>query len=813
MADVEENQASEPISAEINLGPYERWIGGPGGQYKKNRRPFGDLALIGLAEFSEEEKPVAYEPLVSVLIENESGVEKKQPSKIVTAVASDLEHSRGLRIMPFALVPIEQTGQDINLATNVSLFSGTTLNSFSSLLAAGALEAAIRSTDAGAEGIGGARGPSGASDNDAKKAVSALDNSKKKRQAIQFTAGHPVPVARINQDFIPGAAPPKPRKLPACKKILEKDQPPRLVIVGVIDDGLPFAHRNFLGSDGETRVDYCWLQGSNVLGQGQTEDIDFDTSVAFGKELTGKTIQHLIKKHSNDEDDIYADPVSGAVTSDPDTARNIFQAYTHGAHVMEAAGGFVPDDEGFEERDAVRIVGVQLPRTSLQDTSGFGKEAFILSGVHYILDRAERIAKSLGKKDAIVLINISLGATGGPKNGKSLIERAIDEAVEAYGTDKSRLKHVKVFLPSGNNYASQIAAQATLSARNPTATVEWHLQPNDRTPNFVEFWFDAKSEDLETVASSISMTLTSPAGNEIKFSKRNADGRNWIISPLAIDAKSEQIGQMSLDRSAGRYRFMLVLAPTEYDDLSKAAPIAPAGTWSIKFTLEKVDTLNAVTLYGVIQRDEDPAGTGTGGRQSYFGTTPAAVEKDIYKTHDKQGRRIADENHKPSPGKFSISGNRTINGWATKGDATSNPASRECVAGFTGKMNSHGELIVAEPATYSASGTRDGSEPKVDSSALSNRSNVLSGINGSGTRSGSTQVLIGTSAAAPSRLRRYLMDVRYPTSVPTTHQVQAAPIPKPRLGAVSLRGRKKIASVASASVAKAKSSLTQKPKV
>jgi len=582
---------------------------------------------------------------------------------------------------------------------------------------------------------------------------------------IQIRFGHPVPVTRINHEFDPGKTKvPAPRELAACKEKLRENDDLALVIVGVIDDGLPFAHENFFESDAgsstsrTTRIDYCWLQGSDSRSANALTIAD-DKAVAFGKELTGAAIDKLIVKHGADEDDIYADQTSGAMTSDPDTARNIFQAYTHGAHVMETACGFKPEDEGYDDRDAVRIVGVQLPRTALQDTSGFGKEPFILSAVHYILDRASRIAAKvkaedgLKDRDVVVLINLSLGITGGPKNGKSLIERTLDDTIEAFVRD-STFREVKIFLPSGNNYASQMATEVDLNSTNRAANVEWHIQPNDRTPSFVEFWFDSES-DISQVANFLSLSLVSPNGTEINFPKGNVQAGRWIIEPIKLG--ETVIGQMSLDRSADRYRFMIILAPTEYDqgDVDQALPIVPPGTWLVKFWLADVAKNDAIKLQGVIQRDEDPAGTGTGGRQSYFGTTPSGDKKDVYRTHDEMGRRIAQVDHTPSAGKFSISGFRTINGWATKNGTTS----RHSVAGFTGAKNLAGNLIALEPATYSAAGSRDASEPKIDSSALSNRSIVLSGVAGSGTRSGSTQILVGTSAASPSRLRNYLLDM------------------------------------------------------
>ena len=46
-----------------------------------------------------------------------------------------------------------------------------------------------------------------------------------------------------------------------------------------------------------------------------------------------------------------------------------------------------PDEE-------IRIIAVQLPNTIALDTSGFGKDMYMLSAFHYIFHRADIIAVS-----------------------------------------------------------------------------------------------------------------------------------------------------------------------------------------------------------------------------------------------------------------------------------------------------------------------------------------------------------------------------------------------------------------------------------
>jgi hypothetical protein len=82
---------------------------------------------------------------------------------------------------------------------------------------------------------------------------------------------------------------------------------------------------------------------------------------------------------------------------------------------------------GLEHRP---IVCVQLPTITVADTSGLGLERYMLDGLHYILDRADRIAVSRGCDPLPVVVNFSSGVLAGPHDGSHPIEAAIDETIE-----------------------------------------------------------------------------------------------------------------------------------------------------------------------------------------------------------------------------------------------------------------------------------------------------------------------------------------------------------------------------------------------
>jgi hypothetical protein len=157
---------------------------------------------------------------------------------------------------------------------------------------------------------------------------------------------------------------------------------PRAVL-GVIDDGLPFAHRAFLGTDGRTRISHLWLQSARALPHDR---------VPFGREITNGESHALRARYGPDERRLYR--AAGAIDrSLPEVGRVLERHSTHGAHILGLAGGNDPRIPGPPLDDDVQIVAVQLPNTVAWDTSGFGKEMFMLSALHYIFVRASEIAR------------------------------------------------------------------------------------------------------------------------------------------------------------------------------------------------------------------------------------------------------------------------------------------------------------------------------------------------------------------------------------------------------------------------------------
>src|SRR5262249_27568523 len=147
-----------------------------------------------------------------------------------------------------------------------------------------------------------------------------------------------------------------------------------ITICAVIDDGLPFAHRNFRDVTGtRTRVEFCWLQSG--------ERDERQKSVLFGREYTRGQIEDYIKRFGDDEDALYRE---ARATIDTEGLTSLIARHaTHGAHVMDLATGYALE-RGEVPVEEIRIIAVQLPNTIAWDTSGFGKDMYMLSAFHYI---------------------------------------------------------------------------------------------------------------------------------------------------------------------------------------------------------------------------------------------------------------------------------------------------------------------------------------------------------------------------------------------------------------------------------------------
>jgi hypothetical protein len=535
----------------------------------------------------------------------------------------------------------------------------------------------------------------------------------------------------------------------------------RITIMAVIDDGIPFAHRNFRDAEGcRTRVEFCWLQSADKLRD--------QKSVLFGREYTRAEIDRSIEQFGDDEDRLY-DAV-GATSATGDFGSLLGHHATHGAHVMNLATGYDPA-HGEEPPEEIRIIAVQLPNSVSMDTSGFGEDMYILSAVHYIFHRADVIKKMYGCPDDLrLVINFSYGCTGGRHDGETELEAAIDELIQK----RREYAPTALVLAAGNTFLDRLHAEIHDADfhRNNVVELPWRIQPNDRTPSYLELWFWGEFSPSKPFR--FTVELRNPSGTLVDLCDlRDPSGQRQTSLPVQADdptgkpgdpirllavlnPQGDVIGQISVDlhradaangeakagaeyeqHKTGRWRVLIVMAPTEPED--DCLPGADSGKWTVVIRRSHDVRLKGYPIHCWIQRATDFESFRSGSRQSYF--DDYAYESTRFTPQGDLAEKDLDEK---DPKKSLVKRFGSLNGLATGHTSL-------VVGGYRLGAGLGSSLARARPARYSSAGTLkpDWIDKTVDCSSMSDRSRALPGTISAGVRSGSLSLIQGTSTAAP----------------------------------------------------------------
>jgi hypothetical protein len=543
------------------------------------------------------------------------------------------------------------------------------------------------------------------------------------RRALAADAAGGEPSFELGAPMHPRAVPTKTISLPSYTAdpalVAKLASGAAAVVVAVIDDGIPFAHRNLRVKSGDgTRVEFCWLQSSEANPAGP---------VPFGRELTRNAIDELVREHGPDEDAVYLR--SGDMDPAAQGCSTIRHFATHGAHVLDAAAGRRFEDDAID-LDLLRVIAVQLPAAVTADTSGYRKDAFILSAFHYIFERTDRFAAThLGSAAASLplIVNLSYGYTGGPHDGTDALEVAISQMIAAR---QAQGKPTTLVMPSGNSFGERLNGEISSERINTGEVypISWRLQPNDRTSSYLEIWLP-KAEGTTRFQLSITDPSDTPAlagGNLALDSAAAAQAADEPALSRDVLCGDRAIGRCVIARYNARWtRVLIALAPTEPNDASLSG--APAGRWTIG--LAKIGGTDLGAPIGCrIQRDFDPFGYLKGARQSYF-------DDPLDERFGEDGAPSRVEN---PPAAF-VRRLGTLNGIATHRHV----AVVSGHYGDTGRATEYGGCGRRRRPGSSA-GPGD-----VQTSAVSDDSTAMRGVLAAGTRSGSVARLSGTSMAAP----------------------------------------------------------------
>ena len=550
--------------------------------------------------------------------------------------------------------------------------------------------------------------------------------------AIDFGMNFPVHDATFERRRLKWATEKSPK---AEQKTNGKYQTKSITILAIIDDGIAFAHPEHLDPEtGKTRIAWCWSQSAAQVGPHVKSSKRKTSSVPFGREFSGTEIDGLRELHPFDHNAIYHQTGLTSQASLPHEP--LSRMHAHGAHVL---GSFSGNWQACAPSHAP-VIAVDLPSSSSWDTSGYGKDMFIISAMHYIFRRADDIARAIEEQQgepvqANLVINLSYGLTGGARDGRHLIEAAIDEMIK-----HRRQSHPTVLvMPSGNTFSDQLHARLEEEHFSPsgksltTAKLNWQIQPDDRTSSFLEIWLPDSIN-----ANQLTIDLHHETCGKINLSQLPDDvmpqGACGVFKQWQLRTSAgEEFGQMTFDHFRnGQIRVVIAVAPTVCR-VGLSHPRTPAGSMTISINkTAKLASGESINCY--IQRDESFGQGNTGANQSYFWDRGMRPFNDLGRLQEldvpgETVRRFGTIN-----GMATASTTLVVGGLQNRGQF----ATEYCSAPRVEKQGRSASKAVGKP---------------ISASATTDRGQWLVGLRSSGTRPGISVSLRGTSSASPQIAR------------------------------------------------------------
>ena len=253
----------------------------------------------------------------------------------------------------------------------------------------------------------------------------------------------------------------------------------RNVIVGIVDFGMDFMHRNFRlpGVDGASRILALWDQTATA-GEGTPAPF------GYGRVHTKEKIDAaLLQKEKHPYKALgYGPP--------PDS---MFLTGAHGTYVADVAAGNGKGSGSPGVAPNADIVFVEISTkgvpSSQDDVVGntLGDTKQLVDAVKFIFDFAE-------ERGQPCVINLSLGTNGGPHDGRTLVEMAIDRLV-------SEAPNRAVVIAASNLSGKKLHVRGKVDADpNKPTEIKWRIFSNDSTINELEIWYSKDDKfDVEVV--------------------------------------------------------------------------------------------------------------------------------------------------------------------------------------------------------------------------------------------------------------------------------------------------------------------------
>jgi hypothetical protein len=242
------------------------------------------------------------------------------------------------------------------------------------------------------------------------------------------------------------------------------------VVVGFVDWGCDFRHPNFRHPDGSTRLCALWDQRGSGAAMSPRP-------YGYGVLHTRRQINEALRA---------SDPydVLGYHPSDADRDGS----GTHGTHVMDIAVGNGRAGGPIGIAPEADPVFVHLADRKTGGLANLGDSVRILEAIDFI-------ARAAGRRPWV--INLSVGRHGGPHDGCTLAELALDHVL---GAAPNRF----VVQSAGNYFDRSTHASGHLAAGQ-VRSLTFITDERDLTPNELEMWYSGDDE--------FAIRIESPSGH------------------------------------------------------------------------------------------------------------------------------------------------------------------------------------------------------------------------------------------------------------------------------------------------------------
>ncbi|WP_093358467.1 S8 family serine peptidase [Tropicimonas isoalkanivorans] len=401
------------------------------------------------------------------------------------------------------------------------------------------------------------------------------------------------------------------------------DLPDGSVIVGVIDADIPLGHSRLRDASGNSRIAAAWQMG-------QPTGPDY---LPFGNELYQADIdRHLRECKTGSDgriDQLAFDLRTGTVDMTTRFGRRALAGRSaHGAHVLDVAAGC--ERSAAADIGKTCVIAVNLPPRAAFGASGEFLDYYMVHALRRIVDLSDAIwvknhpEPTDGPIGYPTIINLSFGRQAGVKDSRGVFASALSQLIGLRDDSRAPLD---IVMPAGNDNLERMYAVANLEpgvdGPGAVAEIDWRIQPEDQSSNYVEILFEAPSEASSPHAPieiDLSPPGAAPCPRPIPVNARSELGRFAAIYCRMLPADREGNTQL--------YRLLLCVAPTSRPGGHGAC--APSGAWKIR--LRNVSD-SPVEVDLNIQTDQSILPASTAGRRSY-------LDSPFYRRFDSGGRPL-----------------------------------------------------------------------------------------------------------------------------------------------------------------------------